>query len=86
MPANGCDGLLTYYNHEHRYSAIGLHTPASVHYGTAEIVRRQRAVTLAQAYTAHPERFGRRPRPPALPTAVWINETRSETEPEKQNL
>jgi len=26
--------FFTYYNHEHRHSGIGLHTPASVHYGT----------------------------------------------------
>lgn len=43
------DGLLTYCNHEHRHSTIGLHTPASVHFGTADLVRQQRAVTLAQA-------------------------------------
>lgn len=47
--------------------------------------RRQRAVTLTQAYAAHPERFGRRPQPPKLPTAVWINEPRLEAEPQKQN-
>ena len=33
-----------------------------------------RARVLAAAYAAHPERFvAGRPRPPALPTAVWIN-------------
>jgi transposase InsO family protein len=80
-----CEGFLTYYNHEHRHSAIGLHTPASVHYGTADLVREQRAITLTQAYAAHPERFGRRPQPPTLPTAVWINEPHPETEPQKQN-
>ncbi|MFJ9034914.1 hypothetical protein ACIRQP_42270 [Streptomyces sp. NPDC102274] len=80
-----CDGLLTCYNHEYRQSAIGLHTQASVHFGTADLVRRQWAITLAQAYVARPERFGRRPQPPALPTAVWIKEPRPKTEPEKQN-
>ncbi|WP_143588083.1 integrase core domain-containing protein, partial [Tersicoccus phoenicis] len=49
-----------YYNHEHRHSGIGLHTPASVHFGTAGQVRAQRQVTLDAAYTAHPERFGHR--------------------------
>ncbi len=52
-----------YYNHEHRHSGIGLHTPASVHYGTADEIRAQRQHTLDAAYAAHPERFGnRRPR------------------------
>lgn len=61
------DAFTSYYNHEHRHSGIGWHTPASVHFGTAEEVRDQRAVTLAAAYTRHPERFGRRPTPPEIP-------------------
>ncbi|WP_157977418.1 IS3 family transposase [Streptomyces triticisoli] len=44
------DAFIAYYNHEHRHSGIGWHTPASVHFGTAEEVRDQRAVTLDQAY------------------------------------
>lgn len=63
----------TYYNHEHRHSGIGLHTPASVHFGTAEVIREQRQQTLNAAYTVHPERFNRRPRAPELPTRAWIN-------------
>ena len=52
-----------------------LHTPASVHYGTAKEVRDQRAVTLAAAYAANPARFRHRPpAPPKLPTIAWINE------------
>jgi putative transposase len=65
--------FFTYYNHEHRHSGIGLHTPASVHYGTADDVHDQRQATLDAAWQAHPDRFTRRPRPPALPTTVWIN-------------
>jgi hypothetical protein len=69
-----CDGFFLAYNHEHRHSGIGMHTPASVHFGTAEQVRLQRQVTLNRAYAAHPERFARRPQPPALPEAAWINQ------------
>jgi putative transposase len=69
-----CEEFFTTYNHDHRHSGIGLHTPASVHFGTAEAVRAQRATTLAQAYAAHPERFNRRPTPPNIPAAAWINE------------
>ena len=59
----------------HRHAGIDLHTPASVHYGTAIEIRAQRAVTLAAAYTANPARFGhQRPEPPRLPTVAWINE------------
>ena len=68
-----------YYNHEHRHSGIGLHTPASVHYGTAAEVRAQRQQTLDGAYATHPERFGhRRPAPPKLPTVAWINQPSQE--------
>ena len=69
-----CGVFFEYYNHEHRHSGIGLHTAASVHYGTATAVRAQRAKTLDAAYAANPARFcGRRPSPPKLPTVAWIN-------------
>ena len=65
---------LDFYNHEHRHSGIGYHTPASVHFGTARLVREQRALVLDAAYAAHPERFVRkRPVPPDLPGPAWIN-------------
>jgi len=68
-----------YYNHEHRHSGIGLHTPASVHYGTADQVRVHRQQTLDAAHAAHPERFGnRRPQAPKLPTVAWINQPSQE--------
>jgi len=63
-----------WYNHEHHHSGIGLLTPASVHYGQAAETIAARQQVLLAAYQAHPERFVRgTPRPPALPTAVWIN-------------
>jgi putative transposase len=70
-----CEAFFSYYNHEHRHSGIGYHTPASVHYGTAIEVRAQRSETLEIAYAANPARFRyRRPEPPKLPTVAWINE------------
>ena len=79
-----CQRFFLWYNTEHRHSGIGLLTPATVHAGRAEDVRAARAVTLAQAYADHPERFVRRPpTPPELPTAVWINPpSRKEVEPQ----
>jgi putative transposase len=63
-----CEAFFGYYNHEHRHSGIGLHTPASVQYGTAHEVRAQRQQTLDAAHTAHPDRFGhRRPWRPSCP-------------------
>ena len=70
-----CKDFFEYYNHEHRHSGIGLHTPASVHYGTATAIREQRADVLDAAFAANPDRFrGRRPTPPKLPTVAWIND------------
>jgi putative transposase len=41
--------------------------------------RRTRARVLDSAYNRTPERFVRRPpRPPALPTAAWINKPETE--------
>jgi putative transposase len=70
-----CAAFFDHYNHIHRHAGIGLHTPASVHYGTAAEIRAQRAATLDAAYAADPARFRhRRPHPPQLPTVAWINE------------
>jgi putative transposase len=69
-----CRDFFHWYNHHHRHSGIGLMTPAAVHYGRATELHEQRARVLAQAYARTPERFVRQPpRPPALPTAAWIN-------------
>jgi putative transposase len=69
-----CEAFFTAYNHEHRHFGIGMHTPASVHYGTAADIQDLRQTTLDQAHAAHPERFTRRPRPPRLPEVAWINQ------------
>jgi len=69
-----CAEFFHQYNHIHRHSGIGWHTPASVHFGTAAGIDEQRQITLTAAYHANPTRFGRRPKPPAMPTTAWINE------------
>jgi putative transposase len=69
-----CQSFFAWYNDEHRHTALGLHTPADVHYGTAEAIRDKRAAVLADAFSEHPERFVRKPpEPPPLPAASWIN-------------
>jgi putative transposase len=69
-----CTAFFEHYNHFHRHSGIGLHTPASVHYGNATDIREARARVLGAAYAAHPERFVNRPPiPPLLPETAWIN-------------
>ncbi len=80
-----CATYFEHYNHHHRHSGIGLHTPASVHVGTAEAVRAARATVLDAAYAAHPERFvNKAPIPPALPSVAWINRPKP-SEEEAQN-
>ena len=49
-------------------------TPAMVHHGRAPQILAQRQLVLDAAFAAHPERFVRKPpKPPELPTQVWIN-------------
>lgn len=63
-----------WYNHEHHHSGLGLLTPADVHYGRAEEIIHQRQQVLQAAYQKNPERFVQGPpKPPELPTEVWIN-------------
>ena len=74
-----CDGFFTEYNHVHRHSGIGWHTPASVHFDTYHDIDQQRTRTLERAWREHPERFNRRPRPPRIEAKVWINKPPKET-------
>jgi putative transposase len=69
-----CQEFFDYYNHQHRHSGIGWHTPATVHDGTAAQIRTQRAATLDAAYALNPDRFTRQPQPPRLPETAWINQ------------
>ena len=67
-------GFFAWYNTEHRHSALGWMTPATVHHGEGAVVHARRAQVLAAAYARHPERFGAGPpQPPALPERTWIN-------------
>ncbi len=52
-PASGGDGY---------HSGIRLHTPFSLHIGTAQAFR-----------AANPQRFTRKPSLPKIPTVAWIN-------------
>lgn len=70
--------FIDFYNHHHRYSGIGYHTPASVNFGTAGLVRAQRALVLDAAHTAHPERFvNKRAESPRLPGPVGTNQPKA---------
>ena len=67
--------FFAWYNDDHYHSALGLLTPATVHFGQTQAVQDQRHLILQQAYQRYPERFVcGRPSPPALPAEVWINQ------------
>ncbi|SHE79906.1 Integrase core domain-containing protein [Ferrithrix thermotolerans DSM 19514] len=75
-----CRRFRSRYNGRHRHFGIRYHTPADVHYGRAEKVRKRRETVLLDAYAEHPEHFVHKvPTPPALPTLAWINQPKKET-------
>ena len=69
-----CRDLFTWYNTEHRHSAIAYLTPEVVHYGRADETLAHRQRVLDRAHALNPERFIlAAPRAQELPSAVWIN-------------
>ncbi len=69
-----CRRFFAWYNEEHHHAGIGLMTPDQIHFGQAEAVYAVRQATLEAAFISTPERFVRKPpKPPQIPTAVWIN-------------
>jgi putative transposase len=68
-----CTDFFTAYNHHHRHSGIGFHTPANVHHDRHERVTTARQHVMDQAWAARPERFTTRPRAPRLPARAHIN-------------
>jgi putative transposase len=69
-----CQQFFNWYNDEHHHCAIGLLTPAQLHYGLAERIQTERANVLMAAFESNPQRFKNRiPLPPPVPEAVWIN-------------
>lgn len=73
-----------WYNYEHHHSAIGLLTPADVHFGRAQTILNQRQQVLQAAYLKNPARFVKGPSTSApLPLAVWINPPKANLQSEK---
>ncbi len=82
-----CRQFFDWYNDEHYHSGIGLITPASLHYGQASEIAASRQSTLQLAYAAHPERFVNGiPKPPDLPSAVWINPPSNKEQDKQKRL
>jgi len=73
------------YNHSHRHTGIGLHTPADVHYGLAAVKAVERSATLALARKLNPERFSSSldPKILTLPGTTWIHKPAEQQAGEK---
>lgn len=67
--------FVQWYNHEHRHTGIGLHSPADVHYDLVAAKATDRAATLTVARAANPERLTSSAPPKILhlPDSAWIN-------------
>ena len=69
-----CRRFFAWYNEDHHHAGIGLMTPGQIHFGQAMAIYAARQQTLDTAFLSTPERFVRKPpKPPHIPTAVWIN-------------
>jgi putative transposase len=78
------EAFTNWYNHEHRHTGIGLHTPADVHYGLATDKAADRRTVLTDARARHPHRFGTTAAPKILdlPDTAWINRPAQDTSQE----
>jgi transposase InsO family protein len=70
--------FVTWYNDQHRHSALEGHTPASVHDGSWITVHHARQATLDRLYQQQPNRFPRRPRVKTPLAAATINQPKPE--------
>lgn len=68
-----CHHFFDYYNHRHYHAGVGLHTPFTVHIGTAPAIQHKRAETIEAFRAANPRRFTHTPALPKIPTVAWIN-------------
>jgi putative transposase len=69
-----CRCFFAWYNQGHHHAGIGLMTPDQIHFGQADDIYAARQATLDAAFLSTPERFVRQtPKPPKVPTTVWIN-------------
>lgn len=83
------DQFTQWYNHKHRHSGIGLHTPADIYYGLADDKAAQRRAVLENARAQHPYRFSTArvaPRILALPDAAWINQPADQPDTDTETM
>lgn len=83
-----CHHFFDYYNHRHYHAGVGLHTPFTMHIGTAQAIQHKRAATIAAFRAANPRRFTQTPTLPKIPTLAQINrpdeDTTDQTGPDQE--
>ena len=62
------------YNFNHRHSGIAWHTPASVHFGTADAIDEARQTDPDRRLPRQPRPVRPAAAPTAMPTQSWINQ------------
>jgi putative transposase len=71
--------LFIKYNNHMYHSGIQMLTPATVHYGQATEIIKQRQTVLQEAFASHPERFVKgQPVHKQIPSVVYINRPMTE--------
>ena len=77
------EDFFQWYNYDHHHSALGLLTPADVHFGRTQAMLVKRQEVLQAAFQKNPERFVKgQPTPTQVPQAVWINPPKPTANPE----
>jgi putative transposase len=74
-----CQWFFHEYNHNHRHSGIGWHTPHNVHTRNTSAISSIRRQAIEKAWRANPCRFAHRPKPPRLPDRACINDPHKKT-------
>ena len=74
------NGLVDWYNHEHRHSAIRFVTPAQRHAGLDEALLEQRKAVYEAARVRHPQRWGGPTRNWQRVQTVHLNPDQSDTD------
>mgnify|MGYP000005577599 FL=1 len=69
-----------WYNHTHKHSGIKFMSPAQRHAGMSDEIMRQREAVYAAAKAKHPERWSGDARSWELPSTVYLNPEKEQTE------
>ena len=78
-----CHRFFPAYNHEHRHSGIGMHTPASVHFATATNIRARRQAPSTAPTHSTPNGSAAGPSPHACPSRLGSTNPPNQSQPSK---